>query len=128
MQKVYFCDLGLRNQIERNFNEITFRADNGAIFENGVMLSLWRNKGAGGDLQFYRTADGMEVDFVMSRFTGKIAVECKFKMLQKPISLQGFNNFCIEEDINRKYIINQNLNSIRNETKLIQGFLTDKIR
>ena len=44
MKKIYFCDLGLRNILEGNFKELTFRNDNGAIFENFVMLELWRNK------------------------------------------------------------------------------------
>jgi predicted AAA+ superfamily ATPase len=59
MKKVYFYDLGMRNRIENNFNGITFRADNGAIFENYVMLELWRNKGTGGELQFFRTSNGL---------------------------------------------------------------------
>ena len=127
MKKVYFCDLGLRNMIERNFNEIEFRADNGAIFENALLLALWRNKGAGGELQFYRTTDGVEVDFVLSRPTGKIALECKFKKLNKTISLQSLNRFCEAENISQKFIVNQNLNAVFKETKLIQGFLADKI-
>jgi len=127
MKKVYFCDLGLRNMIERNFNEIEFRADNGAVFENALLLTLWRNKGAGGELQFYRTADGTEVDFVLSRPTGKMALEYKCKKLNKAISLQSLNNFCKEENIARKFIVNLNLNIVFNNTKLIQGFLADKI-
>ena len=127
MKKVYFCDLGLRNMIERNFNEIEFRADNGAIFENALLLALWRNKGAGGELQFYRTTDGVEVDFVLSRPTEKIALECKFKKLTKAISLQSLNRFCEAENISQKFIVNQNLNTVYKETKFIQGFLADKI-
>ena len=127
MKKVYFCDLGLRNMIERNFNEIDFRADNGAVFENALLLALWRNKGAGGELQFYRTVDGAEVDFVLSRPAGKMALECKCKKLNKAISLQSLNNFCEKENIVRKFIVNLNLNAVFNDTKLIQGFLADKI-
>jgi predicted AAA+ superfamily ATPase len=127
MKKVYFCDLGLRNMIERNFNDITYRADNGAIFENVVMLSLSRNKGAGSELQFYRTADGTEVDFVLSQLSEKAAFECKCKKIEKPISIQSLNNFCEEEKIVRKYIVNLYLNTNYKDTKFIQGFLTDKI-
>jgi predicted AAA+ superfamily ATPase len=127
MKKVYFCDLGLRNIIEKNFNEITYRVDNGAIFENAVMLSLWRNKGVGGDLQFYRTADGTEVDFVLSQLSEKSAYECKCKKLDKPISIYALTSFCEEEKIARKYIVNLNLNGYYKDTKLIQGFLTDKL-
>jgi predicted AAA+ superfamily ATPase len=127
MKKVYFCDLGLRNIIERNFNEITFRADNGAVFENCVMLALWRNKGIGGELQFYRTTNGAEVDFVLSRLSDKTAVECKCKTLDNPISLHTLNSFSEAENITKKVIVNLNLNAEYNGAKLMQGFLTDKI-
>jgi predicted AAA+ superfamily ATPase len=127
MKKVYFCDLGLRNMIERNFNDIAYRADNGAIFENVVMLFLCRNKSAGSDLQFYRNADGTEVDFVLSQLSEKMAFECKCKKIDKPISIPSLNNFCEEEKIVRKYIVNLHLNTFYKDTKLIQGFITYKI-
>ncbi|MDR2843602.1 MAG: DUF4143 domain-containing protein, partial [Candidatus Symbiothrix sp.] len=110
------------------FNDTAFRPDNGAIFENYVLLELWRNKGTGGEIQFFRTSDGTEVDFVMSRFSDKLAVECKFKSLEKPISLAGFNAFCEEESIENRYIINRNYNARFNNAQLIPGFLAPKIR
>lgn len=127
MKKVYFCDLGLRNMIERDFNSIDFRSDSGAIFENYVMLELWRNKGAGGTLQFFRTFDGTEVDFVMSQFSGKKAFECKFKILNRPVNIIGFNNFCNDEGIEKRYIINRSLNTINDNTQFVQGIFTSKI-
>jgi predicted AAA+ superfamily ATPase len=128
MKKVYFCDLGLRNMIERNFNAIDFRVDNGAIAENFVMLELWRNKTAGGELQFYRTTDGTEVDFVFTQTTHKTAVECKLKRMNNPVNLQGFNNFCNYENITNRYIVNRNLNVTHNGTKFLQMFLASKIK
>jgi predicted AAA+ superfamily ATPase len=127
MKKVYFCDLGLRNIIERNFNTIDFRADNGAVAENFVMLELCRNRGAGDELQFYRTTDGTEVNFVLTKTTYKTAVECKFKKMEKPINLQGFNNFCNEENIDNRYVVNRNLNTTFNNAKFLQMFLAGKI-
>jgi predicted AAA+ superfamily ATPase len=127
MKKVYFCDLGLRNMIERNFNAIDFRIDNGAIVENFVMLELWRNKTAGSELQFYRTTDGTEVDFVLSQTTHKTAVECKLKRMDNPVNLQGFNNFCNDENITNRYIVNRSLNTTHNGAKFLQMFLTSKI-
>jgi predicted AAA+ superfamily ATPase len=127
MKKIYFCDLGLRNMLEKNFNAIEFRSDRGALFENYVMLELWRNKGTGGELRFFRTSDGAEVDFVMNRLSGKTAVECKFKVMDKPVSLAGFNHFCEEESIQERYIVNRNLNSAYRETKFLQSFLAAKI-
>jgi predicted AAA+ superfamily ATPase len=127
MKKIYFCDLGLRNRIENNFNDINFRPDNGALFENYVMLELWRNRGTGGDLQFYRTSDGAEVDFVLSRFGARLAAECKFKTLTKPVSLAAFNHFCDHEAITDRYIINRNLNTTHRAAKFLPAYLVPKI-
>ncbi|MEI6678195.1 MAG: ATP-binding protein [Mariniphaga sp.] len=128
MKKIYFCDLGLRNMIENNFNNLTFRSDGGALFENFVMLELWRNKNPGAILQFFRTSDGTEVDFVLNQLNDILAVECKYKNIAKPISLVGLNNFCKAEAIERKYIVNKNFNATYKETKLIQGFLVNRLR
>jgi predicted AAA+ superfamily ATPase len=127
MRKIYFCDLGLRNMLEKNFSSIEFRPDRGALFENYVMLELWRTRAAGGDLQFFRTSDGVEVDFVLSRLSGRAAVECKFKILEKPLSLTAFNRFCDEQEIRARYIVNRSLNCSYQEAKFLQGFLAGKI-
>jgi predicted AAA+ superfamily ATPase len=125
MKKIYFCDLGLRNILEGNFKDLTFRLDNGAIFENFVMLELWRNKKPGGTLQFFRTTDGIEVDFVLNQLKEILAIECKYKTLQKPVSIASLNNFCLAESIEKKIIVNRNLNVTHNGAKLIQGFLVN---
>lgn len=127
MKKVYFCDLGLRNCIESNFNEPNLRPDNGALFENFVMLELWRGKKAAGSLQFFRTADGSEVDFVINQLNDRLALECKFKRLEKPIGNVALNNFCDQEGIQKRYLVNRNLNDKNKGVKYIQGFLVDKI-
>jgi predicted AAA+ superfamily ATPase len=128
MKKIYFCDMGLRNIIERNFNEIAFRPDNGAVFENAVMLELLRNRQAGGELQFFRTADGTEVDFVLTGLTDKTAIECKCKTFTKPVNLQGLNIFCNEENITKRFVVNNNLNVVHNGTHFLPGFLAGKIK
>ncbi len=127
MKKIYFCDLGLRNILESNFKELTYRLDNGAIFENFVMLELWRNKKAGGSLHFFRTTDGTEIDFILNQLTESLAVECKYKNLVKPLSIASLNNFCQAESIDKKFIVNRNLNFSYKDAKLIQGFLVAKI-
>ncbi|MDR1866183.1 MAG: ATP-binding protein [Bacteroidales bacterium] len=127
MKKVFFCDLGLRNMIVKDFNDMDFRADNGALFENYVMLELWRSKPAGGTLHFLRTSDGVEVDFVLNRLTETIAVESKYKNMSKPVSLTGFNRFCDEEAIKKRYIVNKNLNTVHKGVHFIQGFLVKTI-
>jgi len=127
MRKMFFCDIGLRNIIVKNFNDIDFRLDNGAIFENYVMQELWRNKPAGGTLNFFKTSDGAEVDFVLSNLKEKIAVESKYKTMTKPTGLAAFNRFCDDENIRKRYIVNKNLNMTHNGVRFIQGFLVKNI-
>ena len=127
MKKVYFCDIGLRNIVYGSMVNATLRSDGGHIFENHVLLELSRRITAGNTISFYRTTDGVEVDFVIDRLTEKIAIECKFSQLKKPISIKALNNFCEMEGIGKKYIVNDNLNTVNNHTKLVQGYLVSKL-
>jgi len=43
------------------------------------------------------------------------------------MSIASLNNFCLSESIEKKYIVNKNLNAIHKNTKLIQGFLVSSI-
>jgi len=127
MKKIYFCDIGLRNLVFGNFGEIAYRTDNGSIFENYILLELWRNKKPGMNIWFYRTTDGVEVDFIVETMQDKLAVECKNKVFNKPVGVRALDNFCTMEGVSRKYIVNRNLNTTYNGTKYLQGFLADRI-
>ncbi|MCL2435684.1 MAG: ATP-binding protein [Lentimicrobiaceae bacterium] len=128
MQKLYFCDTGLRNRLANNFNSISLRNDNGAIFENAVFLELWKHKSNSTQIQFFRTTDGTEVDFIYNNLFSLKAIECKYKIFQKPVRLLALENFCAENNIQEKYVINQNLNSKVTETHFLQGFLVEKLK
>lgn len=127
MKKVYFCDLGLRNIIYGNFNEMPFRTDNGAIFENEILLELWRNRKAGETISFYRTQNGTEVDFVTESAQRKMAVECKYRHFEKPVSIAALNGFCEEEGISLRYVANINASFEYTRVKFIPGIVCDRI-
>lgn len=127
MKKVYFCDLGLRNIIYGNFNEMPFRTDNGAIFENEILLELWRNRKAGETISFYRTQNGTEVDFVTESTQRKMAVECKYRHFEKPVSIAALNGFCEEEGISLRYVANINASFEYTRVKFIPGIVCDRI-
>ena len=128
MKKVYFCDLGLRNIIYNSFNEIAFRTDNGALFENEVLLELWRNRRSSDMISFYRTQNGTEVDFILEGPQRKFAVECKYKCFQRPISIASLSNLAAEENLAPQYITNINLYTIHKDTRFVPGILLDRIR
>jgi uncharacterized protein len=65
MPKVYFHDLGLRNALLNQFNPVDQRIDKGMLIENYAYIRL---RGLYGNdfLRYWRTADGNEVDFIVS--------------------------------------------------------------
>jgi uncharacterized protein len=128
MKKIYFYDVGLRNMITANFTDIDFHPDKGALFENFIYLEMSRNLPPGGKINFFRTPDGVEVDFVVNRLNKTQAVECKFSKVKKPFSLKSLTSFGDMENIPDRIIFNRNLNATWNGTRLIQGFLAGLVK
>lgn len=127
MTKVFFYDLGLRNIIYNSFNEPDYRIDNGSIFENYVLLELWRKRRAAGTIQFFRSQSGSEVDFVINQEGIRKAVECKYKKIENAVSMPNLTNFANEEDIADRIVVNLNLNAEYNNIKYVSGIVADRI-
>lgn len=66
MPKIYFNDMGFRNVMLNNFEPVANRFDKGAFVENGTFIRLRALYGTE-NIRFWRTADGNEVDFVISK-------------------------------------------------------------
>jgi len=79
--RYYFCDIGLRNALIRNFTPLALRGDVGELFENWfVMERIKRADNARQPTLFYfwRTYDRKEIDLIEDR-DGKLnAFECKW--------------------------------------------------
>lgn len=91
MPKVYFNDLGMRNMILKQFADVEERLDKGELVENFVFIRL-RDTYPIDDIQYWRTADGNEVDFVVSTaFQQGFAIECKFD--EKSFSRSKYKKF-----------------------------------
>lgn len=78
MPKVFFHDLGFRNAALNQFSPIDQRIDKGMVVENYAYIRL-RTLYGNDNLRFWRTADGHEVDFIITHGqpTGE-AIEIKF--------------------------------------------------
>ncbi|MBN8246914.1 MAG: DUF4143 domain-containing protein, partial [Verrucomicrobia bacterium] len=66
-RKVYFYDLGIRNALIKNFNEVSLRADIGALWENFCVVERLKHNHYTGRLVnpwFWRTYDQKELDLV----------------------------------------------------------------
>lgn len=127
MNKVFFYDIGLRNMVYNSFNEIDYRVDNGAIFENYVLLELWRKRRAAGTVQFFRTQSGTEVDFVTIQEDDVKVVECKYKRHEKGISVPNMTNFAREEGFQKQFLVNINLSQTHQDVQYIPGIFVDRI-
>lgn len=127
MKKIYFLDLGIRNIIIQNFNSLDVRADAGALFENFVLLEILKQIETYYSVNFYRTRDGAEVDFIINNMFQKNTVEVKFKQLKKTVFYKALNNFNSNQDINQSYVINLSLNLLENKIHFIPAYLIEKI-
>ncbi len=79
--KIYFWDLGIRNALLEDLRFPQYRSDMGALWENFVVaerMKLLRYVYGGGNLYFWRTHTGAEVDLIEERDGQLIAYECKW--------------------------------------------------
>jgi len=91
MPKVYFNDLGLRNMFLNRFHNFNDREDKGSLLENYVYIRL-KELYNQDNIRFWRTAQGNEVDFVVSEtFEKGTAIEVKFS--EKEFKPNQYNSF-----------------------------------
>ena len=127
MRKVYFSDTGLRNLIYGSFNDMNIRTDAGNIFENYVFTELKLKLGKTGMLNFYRTQDGTEVDFIANNLYETITLEVKNKDIKNPIFMRNLASLNEISNISRSYLINRTLNTQHYGIHFIQGYFVPKI-
>jgi predicted AAA+ superfamily ATPase len=127
MKKVFFLDIGIRNIIIKNFNNLELRSDTGALFENFVFLELLKKTKNYYTINYFRTRDGAEVDFVINNMKQKISIEVKYKSLNKPVFYKALRNFNLAENISQSFVINLQLNTQHNNIYYLPAYLLDKI-
>ncbi len=79
--KVFFIDLGIRNVIADNVDNLSGREDKGMVFENMFFLELLK----AGEIEtfppriyFWRTTEKIEIDFIVQKNRDIQAFECKW--------------------------------------------------
>lgn len=104
MPKVYFYDLGFRNSLVRNFENITLRPDKWWLFENVVFREFVMKYGID-NIKYWRTQSKNEVDFIINensayevKFSRNLIKETKYKaFIEKypniPLNFIAFENF-----------------------------------
>lgn len=85
MPKVFLLDTGLRNCLLNNFQPLTVRTDKGELWENTIFRIIADKIGLDA-IQYWRTTNGNEVDFVISESGGSKAFEAKFDSKQVKVN------------------------------------------
>ncbi|MCB1158762.1 MAG: DUF4143 domain-containing protein, partial [Leptospiraceae bacterium] len=84
--KIYFLDLGIRNALLEDYNDIRLRPDAGALFENFIIIEVLKANlymNANYHLHFWRSRQGSEVDLILTKGKEIYAVEIKMSKQKK---------------------------------------------
>ncbi len=120
----YFWDLGLRNYALGIFGHLGNPSELGFIFENLVFLMLKEQiRFKATKLNFWRTKNKAEVDFILESGKNVIPIEVKYKSLTRekvPPSLRSFiDKYCPD----KAYVINLNYRKTLKINKTMIFFL-----
>lgn len=78
--KVYFLDLGLRNYAVEGLRPLADRGDVGALFENFCFFQLLcADAHSERKINFWRTTNQTEIDFIVSEEGKRTAIETKWR-------------------------------------------------
>ena len=94
--KIYFYDLGIRNSLIQNFNQLEIRNDRGALWENFcIMERIKRNSNNRifANYYFWRTYTQKEIDYIEERDGKLFAFEFKWNADKKKISQEFLNTY-----------------------------------
>jgi len=88
MPKIYFFDLGLRNSLLKNFENMHNRLDKGQFFENIVWREFFLKYGLD-EIKYRRTQQKNEVDLIIEekkayevKFSKELIKESKYKLFK----------------------------------------------
>ena len=120
----YFWDLGFRNYSLGLFGRLESPMEGGLVFENLVFLilrqKLWLKAAK---LNFWRTKDKAEVDFVIEADKNLIPVEVKYKSLKQEKVPAPLRRFINKYNPEQAYVINLNLSKTLNIRGTTLSFL-----
>ena len=106
---IYFNDLGMCNFSKSNFNN---EVSDGMVFQNFIFLKL-RDKYEKGlnKVNYWRTKDKAEVDFVVHTKDGVLPIEVKFSRLKKTAITRSFRSFIKKYSPKKAIVVNLSLDT-----------------
>lgn len=106
----YFYDFGLRNFSLGLFGNLARPDQMGFIFQNFVANRLSEKvANTSKNLNFWRTLDKAEVDFVLNDSESVLPVEAKYSRLEKPEITRSLRNFIREYSPAEAWVVNLSL-------------------
>ena len=107
--KVFFLDLGFRNNLMENMNSLEKHSDSGAVVGNTVYIRLNELCNMSGDkINFWRTKAGAEVDFIFHTGGEEIPVEVKFSKFERAKISKSFASFIRVYNPKRGVVLTKN--------------------
>jgi predicted AAA+ superfamily ATPase len=126
MPVVYFRDLGMRNYAQNRFRHFDMNVEGGHLFENFVLNHLEDTfRDLDPTINYWRTKDGAEVDFIFKVGATVIPIEVKYQKLTKPNPGRAMHNFISKYSPKHALIVNLELNKrliIANTEVLFKSF------
>ena len=120
----YFWDIGLRNYASGIFGYLGSPSECGFIFENLVFLLLKEKiRLEATKLNFWRTKDKAEVDFILERGRNVVPIEVKYKSLKKQEITRSLRSFIEKYSPDKAYIVNLDYSSTLKINKTSLFFL-----
>jgi predicted AAA+ superfamily ATPase len=113
--KVFFLDCGVRNALLGTFAAADRRADAGALAEGWALGEIAKTIGLLDTVRYWRTRNGAEVDFVVSRGGRSLAIEVKHGALREPRLSRAAREFAALYRPGRLLVVNREL---RHETEV----------
>ncbi len=120
----YFWDLGLRNYALGIFGHLGSPSECGFIFENLVFLLLKEQiRFSAIKLNFWRTKDKAEVDFILERGRNVVPIEVKYTSFKKEKIPRSLRSFIERYSPDEAYIVNLDYRKTRKINKTTLFFL-----
>lgn len=108
----YFYDLGMRNFSLGLFGNLLRPEQMGFVFQNFVANELQeKNANTSKNINFWRTLDRAEVDFVLNDSELVLPIEVKYSKLKNPEMTRSLRNFISEYAPSEAWVINLSLES-----------------
>lgn len=120
----YFNDLGLRNYALGQMGNLSLNSQLGFVFQNFVfnlLKELTRNQAQ--TINFWRTTDKAEVDFVLNKQTELLPIEVKYGEITKPSISRSFRNFINKYQPKEAVLINRNFETETTVNKTVVKFI-----